>query len=302
MTPSNDEKFNRYYDIHCKHLRLKGYQPKTIEAYSRAIRRIGAYFDCNLDQLSESQLLDYFTDLLDRLSWSAVKLDLYGLKFFYTHVLKKEWHDIPLIKPPKAVRIPDIVTPDEAQLLFMSTRKLSYRVFFFTLYSMGLRLGEGLNLQLGDIDATHMRVHIRDAKGSKDRFVPLPEYVLRVLREFWSVHRHPQFLFPSRKRGLRHVNEAATPMDRGGVQVAMTTVVRELNLKKRISCHSLRHSYATHLLEAGVDLLELQKILGHVSILTTARYTHLTAVTEHNSFTQINQLMDRFDIQWGGVR
>jgi len=302
MTPPNDPQFNHYYSLHCKHLRLKGYQPKTIEAYSRTVRRVGAYFDYNLDDLSEDQLLDYFTDLLERRSWSTVKLDLYGLKFFYTYVLKRPWSELPMIKAPKAVRIPDIVTPDEAQLIFITTRELSYRVLFFTLYSMGLRISEGLNLRLGDIDATRMRVHIRDAKGSKDRFVPLPEYVLRVLREFWRVHRHPQFLFPSRKRGLRHVNEAVTPMDRGGVQVAMTTVVRELNLKKRISCHSLRHSYATHLLEAGVDLLELQKILGHVSILTTARYTHLTAVTEHNSFTQINQLMDRFDIRWGGVR
>jgi len=300
-TPTNS-KFNSYYDSHCKYLRLNGYQPKTIEAYSRAIRRIGEHFDYRLDELSENQLLDYFTELLDRLSWSAVKLDLYGLKFFYTHVLKKRWNDIPLIKPPKAVRIPDIVTPNEVQHLFLATRKLSYRVFFFTLYSMGLRLGEGLNLKLGDIDATHMRVHIRNSKGNKDRFVPLPEKALRVLREFWSVHRHPQFLFPSRKRGLKYAMEAVTPMDRGGVQVAMTTVVRELNFKKRISCHSLRHSYATHLMEAGVDLLELQKILGHVSILTTARYAHLTAVTKHNSFRQINQLMDQFDIRWGGVK
>lgn len=302
MTPSNNEQFNRYYDTHCKYLQLRGYQPKTIEAYSRAIRRIGEYFDYSLDDLLENQLLDYFTDLLDRLSWSAVKLDLYGLKFFYTHVLKKEWNNIPLIKPPKAVRIPDIVTPDEAQLLFMSTHKLSYRVFFFTLYSMGLRLGEGLNLQLGDIDANQMRVHIRDGKGNKDRFVPLPENALRVLRKFWSIHRHPRFLFPSRKRGLRYASKALTPMDRGGVQVAMATVVREMNFKKRISCHSLRHSYATHLMEAGVDLLELQKILGHVSILTTARYAHLTTTTEHNSFQQINQLMDQFEIHWGGVK
>jgi len=87
MTPPNDLQFNHYYSLHCKHLQLKGYQPKTIDAYSRTIRRVGAYFDYNLDDLSEDQLLDYFTDLLERRSWSTVKLDLYGLKFFYTYVL-----------------------------------------------------------------------------------------------------------------------------------------------------------------------------------------------------------------------
>lgn len=233
MTTLNDSKFNRYYAQHCKHLKLKGLQPKTIEAYSRAIRRIGAHFNGHLDDLSQDQLLDYFHSLLERLSWSAVKLDLYGLKFFYTHVLAKPWMDIPVIKPPRSTRIPDIVTVDEARQLFLSTRKLSYRVFFFTLYSMGLRLGEGLRLQVGDIDATRQRVHIRNAKGNKDRLVPLPLNTLQVLRRFWHLHQHPSLLFPNRKRGLKSAYLAESPLDRGGVQVTMAAVVREMGLKKR---------------------------------------------------------------------
>ncbi len=233
MTPSIESKFNHYYSLHCKHLKLKGLQPKTIEAYSRAIRRIGGYFDGHLDDLSQDQLLDYFHALLERLSWSAVKLDLYGLKFFYTHVLAKPWMDIPLIKPPRTTRIPDIITVDEARQLFLSTRKLSYRVFFFTLYSLGLRLGEGLRLQVGDIDADRQRVHIRNAKGNKDRFVPLPLNTLQVLRRFWSVHQHPTYLFPNRKRGLKSAYLAESPLDRGGVQVTMAAVVKEMGLKKR---------------------------------------------------------------------
>ena len=203
MRTSNNPQFNRYYEIHCKHLKLKGLQPKTIDAYSRAMRRIGDYFDFKVDALSSDQLLDYFHDLLDRLSWSAVKLDLYGLKFFYTHVLNRTWVDVKLIKPPKTKRIPNIITPDEVQVLVMTTRKLSYRVLFFTLYSMGLRISEGLRLEVGDIDADRMRVHIRDAKGNKDRFVPLPVNTYEVLRRFWRIHRHPSFIFPNRKRGLK---------------------------------------------------------------------------------------------------
>jgi integrase/recombinase XerD len=207
-------------------------RPKTIDAYTRAIRRIGNYFDCPIDTLSSDQLLDYFHDLLECRSWSAVKLDLYGLKFFYTHVLERAWSDLPLVKPPQNTRIPDILSHDQLTQLFAATTITSYKVFFFTAYSMGLRLGEGIKLAVGDIDAANMRLHVRDAKGNKDRLVPLPEKTLQVLRAFWAIHRHPHFLFPSRKRGLKNVRLVDQPLDRGGIQSAMKSVTRDLGIKK----------------------------------------------------------------------
>ena len=230
----DDPQFNKYYKKHCKYLKLKGLQPKTIEAYSRAIRRIGNYFDARVDQLTSDQLLDYFNDLLKSHSWSAVKLDLYGLKFFYTNVLQKTWEDIPLIKPPKGKRIPDILTIEQANQLFGATNKLSYKVFFFTIYSMGLRLGEGIKLTVGDIDSVNMRVHIRDAKGNKDRLVPLPGNTLRILKDFWSIHKHPAFIFPNRKRGLKNAHLVDSPLDRGGIQTAIKAVVKQIGIKKKL--------------------------------------------------------------------
>lgn len=229
-----DPLFNKQYQSHVQCLKLAGLQPKTIDAYARAIRRIGNYFDCRIDDLGPGQLLDYFTELLDTHSWSTVKLDLYGLKFFYSRVLHKTWEDIPLIKPPKTSRIPDILTVAQMGQLFAATGILSYKVFFFTCYSMGLRLGEGIRLTVGDIDAGAMRVHIRDAKGNKDRLVPLPDKTLCVLREFWAMHKHPRFLFPSRKRGLKNAHLVELPLDRGGIQTAMQAVVRQLGIKKNL--------------------------------------------------------------------
>jgi len=234
MKVSNNAQFNQYYSRHLKHLKLKGLQPKTVCAYARAIRRLGDSFDHCIDQLSQDQLLDYFSARLEQTSWSTVKLDLYGVKFFYLHVLQRDWLDIPVIKPPKRKRIPDIITASEAQLLFMATRKLSYRVLFFTLYSLGLRLSEGLRLEVGDIDANSMRVHVRDAKGNKDRLVPLPQNTLRVLRRFWGLHQHSTLLFPNRKRGLGRAHLADSPLDKGGVQCAMAAVVKSMGLKKRL--------------------------------------------------------------------
>lgn len=292
--------FNKYYVKHCKHLKLAGYQPKTVEAYSRAIRRIGNYFDGRLDNLTQEQLLDYFHDLLESHSWNTVKLDLYGLQFFYTHVLQKTWEHIPLIKKPKAKRIPDILSIEQVNQLLAATRVIDYRVFFFTAYSMGLRLSEAINLKINDIDAGNMRVHIRDSKGNKDRFVPLPHKTLHTLRGFWQIRRHPVFIFPNRKRGVNNAHLVDRPLERGGIQVAMKKVVDRLWPNKKISCHSLRHSYATHLLNEGVDLIELQSILGHVSLLTTARYTHLTTVNHGNAYTKINSIIDSVAFPWGG--
>jgi integrase/recombinase XerD len=233
MSAPCDSNFKRQYESHLKHLRLKGLQPKTIEAYARAIRRIGAYFEHQIEELSEQQLAAYFTDLLDSHSWSAVKLDLYGLKFFYAHVLHKPWVHVDLIKPPKAQRLPDILTVEEAGRVFAATRTLSYRVFYFTAYSLGLRLGEGLRLQISDIDAARGQVHIRGSKGNKDRLVPLPEMTLDVLRRFWQVHRNPTLLFPNRHGGLQGAARAKTPLDRGGVQNTLRQVVADCGLKKR---------------------------------------------------------------------
>lgn len=232
MASKVKDDFDRRYESHLKHLKLQGLQPKTIEAYSRAIRRMGEHFDRQIDDLTQEQLTDYLSELMKTHSWSAVKLDLYGYKFYITHVLRRPWTMPALIKPPKARRLPDIVTVDEAQRLFAATRILSYRVFFFTLYSLGLRLGEGLALTVADIDAQRRRVHVRDAKGNKDRFVPLPEATLSVLRRFWCTHRNAQLLFPSRLGGRQAAATATSTLDRGSIQRALHRVAANIGLKK----------------------------------------------------------------------
>ena len=158
-------------------------------------------------------------------------------------------------------------------------------------YSLGLRLGEGLHLQVGDIDAARMMVHVHRGKGAKDRYVLLPSSTLRILRQYWVTHRHPVWLFPATGRDHRQAALADGPMDKSSVQGAMRRVVRELKLRKAISIHSLRHSYATHLLEAGVNLRLIQQYLGHSSLHTTMVYLHLTTVSHEQARARIEELM-----------
>lgn len=150
------------------------------------------------------------------------------MKFYYAKVPDKPWPGADLVKPPKSFALPDIITVSQAQQIFTATRVLSYRVFFFTLYSLGLRL------QVGDIDADRMRVQIRNARGNRDRFVPLPENTLQVLRRFWQTHRNPVLLFPNRHGGLKNSYLATTPLDRGGIQTTLRQVARDCGLKKEL--------------------------------------------------------------------
>ena len=233
MNPSEQSRYNRLYQQHLRALKLQGMSHKTIDAYARALRRIAEYYNRCPDQLSTEQLACYFSDLVDSHSWSTVKVDRNGLQFFYKHVLKRDWAWVEIIKPPKVQSLPDILTLEALGRLIRATRKLRYRVFLLTTYSLGLRLSEALSLQVGDIDGGRNQVHVRRGKGCKDRLVPLPDFTYRALRCLWSRHRHPQWLFPNALGSPERIAQASGPMDRGGTQAAMKAVVQACGIKKK---------------------------------------------------------------------
>ena len=165
----------------------------------------------------------------------------------------------------KETRLPTVLTMEEVQRIMGAIRRERFRAYFWTVYSCGLRLNEALALQVGDGDSQRMRIHIHCGKGAKDRLVPLPASTLEVLREYWKQHRHPSLLFPKTTQQGGMISGARQTMHESTVQGALRRVVVELQFTRRISVHCLRHSYATHLLEAGVNLRLLQQYLGHTS-------------------------------------
>lgn len=233
MKSSEQTRFDGLYKRHVRALKLRGMSDSTIDVYSRAVRRLAAYYDCCPDRLSVEKLESYFADLVASHSWSTVKVDRNGLQFFWEHVLKQDWQWIEIVKAPKVKSLPNVLTVAEVDQLIGATRHLRYRVFLLATYSMGLRLSETLALEVGDIDAARMQVHIRRGKGHKDRLVPLPELTLRALRALWARHHHPRFLFPCAVGGMERVRAATTTMDRGGAQAAMKAVVVHCGIKKK---------------------------------------------------------------------
>ena len=161
---------------------------------------------------------------------------------------------------------------------------------------MGLRLGETLNLKIGDIDASFPRVHIRRGKGHKDRYVMLPQRTLLTLRHYWSTHRNPLLLFPMGKNGAER-RVATRPMDRGGIQRSFRAIARSCNIHKKVHVHTLRHCYGAHLVEAGLHLRALQIEMGHGDPRTTALYTQLTTSSQQNTLALINGMVDKLDVQ-----
>ena len=299
MKKAQQTKFDSLYQKHVNALKRQGKSAKTIEAYARAVRRIATYFDRCPDRLSADDLKGYFDDLLKSHSWSTVKLDRNGLQFFYKHVLDKQWEWVDIIKPPVQKKLPDILTHDEIERIINSTREERYQTYILTLYSMGLGLGEALNLCVGDIDARKNRIHIRGGKGNKDRYVVLPTLTLYALRRYWASHRHPEFIFPTGKTAAdRH--RAKVVMNRGGLQKSFKAIVASCNIHKQVTIHSLRHCYGTHLLEEGLNLRAIQKEMGHGCPKTTAIYTQLTEPVQQNTSEMINTMVNRLTIRWEG--
>jgi integrase/recombinase XerD len=275
-------------------LQLAGLSQRTQEAYLRSVRQLADHFHTPPDRLSEQQLRDYFLHLQnDRKFASGSLVVAYsGIKFFYSHTTPRDWPTLQRLRVRKEKRLPDVLSVDEVRRLIAAFRTHQNRTFFWTVYSLGLRLGEGLHLQVGDIDSARMMVHVHRGKGAKDRYIPLPSSTLKILRQYWVTHRHPLWLFPATVRDGQPTATADQPLERSSVQGAMRRVVEELKIQKAISIHSLRHSYATHLLEAGVNLRLIQQYLGHSSLNTTMVYLHLTTASQEQAIARIETLME----------
>jgi site-specific recombinase XerD len=298
MNAAQQKRFDALYRQHLSALRRQGKAASTIDVYARAVRRVTEYWNKCPDTLTLNQLETYFNDLVQTHSWSTVKVDRCGLQFFYQHVLGRNWDWVAIVKPPRKTTLPDLLTRAEIEALINGTRELRYQSFILAAYSMGLRLSEVLSLQIKDIDSARMKVHVRQSKGNKDRFVFLPTLTLQALRRQWASHRNPTWLFPAGQS----VEERATATDRhsgGSQQKAFKAILHDCGIHKAATPHTLRHCYGAHLVEAGLNLRAIQHQMGHESPKTTALYTQLTEHTQTDTAGRINTLVDSFRINWG---
>lgn len=274
-------------------LQLKGLSERTQESYVRAVRQLAEHYHKAPDLITEEELRQYFLFIknVKHYSRSTATIAICGIRFFYEQTLQRNWATFGLLRAPREKKLPVILSPAEVRQILAAVRLPRYRVCLTTIYSCGLRLQEGTNLRVADIDSARMMIHVRHGKGAKDRYVPLPERTLQLLRQYWKQHHNPVLLFPAEGRNHIDLARSTEPMSKSSVQDAFHAALQESGNNKRASVHTLRHSWATHLLEAGVNLRLIQEWLGHSSPATTSVYTHLTVKAEQLGAQAINQLM-----------
>ncbi len=275
-------------------MQLRGFSARTQECYAAAVRQLSEHYHTRPDQLSEEHLRQYFLYLANekKVARATATIALCGIKFFYEQTLQRQWTTLRFVRPPREKKLPVVLSRQEVRRALGAVRIPVYRACLTTLYACGLRLLEGAHLQVPDIDSDRMLLHIH-GKGKKDRYVPLPEPTLQMLRAHWRTHRSPLWLFPAPTRhGLKHsLAHNGGPVTRSSLQSAFQAALKRCGIVKRAHIHTLRHSYATHLLEAGVNLRIIQDNLGHGSARTTQIYTHLTCEVRATLTDPLNQLM-----------
>lgn len=274
-------------------LQLRGFSERTQEAYVRAVRQLAEHYKKSPDLVTEEELRQYFLYIknVKKYARPTTTIALCGIKFFIERTLGKQWTSFDLIRPAREKKLPVILSVEEVQTILGRVRLPRYRVCLATIYSCGLRLQEGTHIQVRDVDSGRGMLHVRHGKGGKDRYVPLPERTLEMMREYWKSHRNPTWMFPSEGKDHIALKESAEPMHKSSVQDAFRAALKQTKINKAASVHTLRHSWATHLLEAGVNLRLIQEYLGHSSPATTSVYTHLTMRAEELGREAINRIM-----------
>jgi len=275
-------------------MQLRGFSARTRECYVAGVRQLAEHYRRSPDLLTEEDLRQYFLYLANekKVARATATIALCGIKFFYEQTLQRQWTTLKFVRPPREKKLPVVLSRDEVRRTLAEVRIPVYRACLTTIYACGLRLLEGAHLQVPDVDSGRMLLHIH-GKGKQDRYVPLPDPTLALLRAYWRTHRSPVWLFPAPTRhGLAHsLAHGGGPVTRSSLQSAFRRALRRTGLAKRAHVHTLRHSYATHLLEAGVNLRLIQENLGHRSARTTQVYTHLTREVRATLTDPLNQLM-----------
>ena len=258
-------------------LQLKGLSSKTIKMYTRAVKQLTKHYQKSPEEISDDELRQYFLYNKNVRKWSRVAstISLCGIKYFYTLTLKREWTNLKFVRPEKEKKLPAILSQKEVKSVLDKVQFPHHRACLKVMYSLGLRIGEGTRLKIADIDSDRMFVHIHQSKGNKDRYVPLPDRTLQIMRAFWKMHRNPIWLFPAPGRSGQKMPSNNTPIPISSIQIAFKQACKKAGIRKHVSVRHLRHSYATHLLEAGVPLRYVQQYLGHDDPKTTMIYTQL---------------------------
>jgi len=276
-------------------MQLRGLSARTQEAYARAVWQLAQHYQRRPDQLSDEELRRYFLYLANEKKFArpTTTIALCGIKFFYEQTLKQPWPTLRFVRPAHERKLPVVLSRAEVRQILGLVRIPVYRACLTTIYACGLRLQEGTHLQVADVDSARMLLHIH-GKAKQDRYVPLPTSTLQLLRAHWRTHRSALWLFPAPTRhGLAHsLTHEGGPVTRSSLQSAFLRACKQSGLNKRAHVHTLRHSYATHLLEAGFNLRVIQDHLGHRSPRTTALYTHLTREVRAAVTEPLNQLME----------
>jgi integrase len=278
-------------------LQLRGYSDSTQSLYVNAVRQLCEHYDKSPGRITEEDLRDYFLYGKNVKKWSrsTSTVALCGIKFFYENTIKRTWPTLLFIRPGREKKLPVVLSRDEVRQTLSNIKLLRYRVCLTTIYSCGLRLSEGTHLKVENIDSARGFIQVRGSKGSmgkKDRNVPLAKKTLQLLRDQWKSHKNKVWIFPSAGQSGKDMPYATTPVSNSSVQVAFRKALKSAGINKKATVHSLRHSWATHLLEAGINLRLIQAWLGHSTPATTSVYTHLTEKAKTDGAKTIDELMD----------
>jgi site-specific recombinase XerD len=251
-------------------MKLRRFSPKTITCYLACMKGVAKHFRKSPAELGDEEIRAYLHYLMEeRKASQSVLVQTYSaLKFFFEKTLQKQWNAIRIPRCKQRRKLPGVLTREEVESILSATKNLKHRAILMTLYSAGLRIGEVTRLKVSDIESGRMMIRVNEGKGLKDRYTLLGERNLEILRRYWKAYRPLEWLFPGRN--------ASDPVSISAIQRVFKTSLAKAGIKKKASVHTLRHCFATHLLESGTDLYYIQRLLGHKSAGTTSVYLHIT--------------------------